>query len=232
MKLESNSAESFGSVKLAVPTHLHLLNHPFYQDWMSGKLTKETLQDYAGQYYHHVRAFPLYLEKALTHQQTDQTRNILAENLAEENGAKFGCSHPELWLRFAEGLGQSRSTVETAKLRVGIENVVQTFSKLTNESFESAMGCLYAYESQIPEIAESKIEGLKSHYGIQDEVTLSFFEVHRTADVAHRESLLAVIDSMTVGQKTRVQYAINKSALALWNFLTEIHTTNGKENVH
>ena len=40
---------------------LHLLKHPFYQAWMKGELTMETLRDYAGQYYHHVDRFPRYL---------------------------------------------------------------------------------------------------------------------------------------------------------------------------
>ena len=33
---------------------LHLLSHPFYQAWMKGDLSRETLRDYAAQYYTHV----------------------------------------------------------------------------------------------------------------------------------------------------------------------------------
>jgi len=32
----------------------NLLNHPFYQDWQAGKLSRESLQLYAAQYYRHV----------------------------------------------------------------------------------------------------------------------------------------------------------------------------------
>jgi len=39
----------------------HLLNHPFYQDWQAGKLSRESLQLYAAQYYRHVEAFPQHL---------------------------------------------------------------------------------------------------------------------------------------------------------------------------
>jgi len=31
---------------------LHLLQHPFYMDWMQGKITPDQLKDYAAQYYH------------------------------------------------------------------------------------------------------------------------------------------------------------------------------------
>ena len=39
----------------------NLLNHPFYQDWQAGKLSREELQLYASQYYRHVEAFPKHL---------------------------------------------------------------------------------------------------------------------------------------------------------------------------
>jgi pyrroloquinoline quinone (PQQ) biosynthesis protein C len=39
----------------------NLLNHPFYQDWQAGKLSRESLQLYASQYYRHVEAFPKHL---------------------------------------------------------------------------------------------------------------------------------------------------------------------------
>jgi len=48
----------------------HLLKHPFYQAWTEGKLTRESLQLYAEQYYQHVRAFPENL-KELAGRQAD-----------------------------------------------------------------------------------------------------------------------------------------------------------------
>lgn len=40
---------------------LHLLKHPFYQSWNVGSLSRESLQAYACEYYHHVKAFPRYI---------------------------------------------------------------------------------------------------------------------------------------------------------------------------
>ena len=86
-----------------------LLDHPFYTAWSEGKLTKEALAEYAKQYYAHVRTFPVYL--SATHSRCDdaEVRQLLLENLVdEESGAD---NHPELWLRFAEGLGVDRADV-------------------------------------------------------------------------------------------------------------------------
>lgn len=209
--------------RFATLSHLHLLNHPFYQSWMAGQLSTETLQDYAEQYYHHVEAFPQYLKNALLHPQSDLSRSILKDNLDEEDGTTFGTSHPELWLRFAEGLQTSRENVKKAKVRNGIKAVVENFTQSSKHSKASALGCLYAYESQVPEIADSKIEGLKKYYGIHDERTLSFFEIHKTADIVHRESLLQIINDFSDSERIEAQLSANKASQVLWDFLTDVH---------
>ena len=61
----------------------HLLKHPFYQAWIEGKLSKESLQLYAAQYYQHVRAFPENL-KQLASRTNGNLQALVKENLAEE----------------------------------------------------------------------------------------------------------------------------------------------------
>src|SRR5207237_6632910 len=87
----------------------HLLKHPFYTAWTEGRLSVSALRGYAAQYYKHVASFPRYL--SAIHAQTPdlETRQYLLENLIdEERGAE---NHPELWLRFAEGIGAGREAV-------------------------------------------------------------------------------------------------------------------------
>ncbi|MFZ4404890.1 MAG: CADD family putative folate metabolism protein [Pseudobdellovibrionaceae bacterium] len=211
----------------AIPQDLFLLKHPFYQAWMEGKLNISILQDYVGQYFHHVEAFPQYLQNALENTTQPVARQILAENLAEEDGTAYGTSHPELWLRFADGIGADRAEVRAAKLRQGIRNVVDTFTTFSKGSLGEALGSLYAYESQVPEVAASKIEGLQKNYGINDERTLSFFEVHKVADVAHRESVMQLIQQLPADEKQKAQHAADVSCQALWDFLTDVHNESG-----
>ena len=210
------------STPFQLPADLFLLKHPFYQAWVDGALSRATLQDYSRQYFHHVGAFPTYLKNAIDLCEDSEAKEILKENLAEEDGTAYGTSHPELWLRFAEGTGTTREAVQSATLRDGIRNVVNTFSQASKSSYAEALGSLYAYESQVPEIAQSKIDGLCEHYGINDERSLSFFEVHKKADVAHRESILKIIEALPADQKAEAQKAANESCQALWNFLTDV----------
>lgn len=204
---------------------LHLLQHPFYMDWMQGKITPDQLKDYAAQYYQHVDAFPRYLGAIHSNCTNATQRMMILENLNDEEGVSFGTSHPELWLRFAEGVGADRSDVIATTPRPAIQNVMDTFFGHARSSFHQGLGALYAYESQVPEIAASKITGLRDQYNVNDERTLEFFEVHQTADVHHRKVLKDILDSLPEPQKQEAAIAAEEAATALWAFLSDVHQT-------
>src|SRR5438445_12930830 len=84
----------------------HLLKQPFCRAWTEGRLSMDALRGYAGQYYKHVAAFPTYLSAIHSHTKDLPTRQYLLENLIDEERGDE--NHPELWLRFAEGLGVKR----------------------------------------------------------------------------------------------------------------------------
>lgn len=202
---------------------LHLLNHPFYQDWMAGKISATQLQDYAAQYYQHVDAFPRYLG-AIHSNCTDavQRREIL-DNLNDEEGVNHGVSHPELWLQFAEGMGADRATVTATAPRAAIQDVMDTFFENARRSYHEGLGALYAYESQVPEIAESKIKGLREQYNVHDARTLQFFEVHKVADIHHRTTIKNLLEALPKIEKQEALAAAEAAATALWNFLSDVH---------
>ena len=174
----------------------HLLSHPFYQAWNHGDVPREKLKEYVKQYYTHVKAFPRYI--SATHSQCNdiEKRRILLENLADEEGFS-GEPHPELWLRFAEGLDISRNEMEKYPARKSIKNVVAVFFSFACSSYAEGLASLYAYEYQVPEIAKTKIKGLKEHYDVNGERYLSFFTVHQSADIHHRRECEKLIDSFS-----------------------------------
>ena len=164
----------------------HLLNHPFYQAWNQGKLSLAMLQEYAQDYFLQVKAFPTYV--SATHSNCDDLdiRQMLLENLVEEEQGVN--NHPELWLRFAEALGVSRDAIAQRQYLPQTEASVQVLRQLTrHENPAIGLAALYAYESQIPEVATTKIAGLKQFYGIDSPSGLQFFSVHQAADTVHRQ---------------------------------------------
>ena len=161
-----------------------MLDHPFYQTWNMGKLSREALCEYAKQYYHFVQAFPTFL--SATHANTPQlsVRQELLENLIEEERGEG--NHPGLWIKFARSLGVSETEAAGADLLPETKEAIESLRSVTrNGSYLEGVAALYAYESQIPEVAKVKIAGLKQFYGIHDATALSFFTVHQEADIYH-----------------------------------------------
>src|SRR5436853_5846951 len=154
----------------------NLLNHPFYQDWQAGKLSRQALQLYAAQYYRHVEAFPKHL-RVLAARTEGPLRDTVMENLAEEEDPS--APHPKLWRDFAAAVGVGEDDITCCPALPGTQAVVQKFREICGDRpVEEAVAALYAYESQVPEIATTKAAGLKNVYGVTEPEGLAYFEVH------------------------------------------------------
>lgn len=162
----------------------NLPKHPFYQDWQAGKLSRPKLQLYAAQYYLHVEAFPVYLAE-LAVRSKGSWRALILENLAEEEDPVT--PHPNLWRDFAAAIGVREEALWTSAPLPGIGRLIETYRQICKERpLTEAVAALYAYEAQVPEIATSKIAGLRRHYGVNTTQGLAYFAVHEQADKIHR----------------------------------------------
>jgi pyrroloquinoline-quinone synthase len=200
----------------------YLLKHPFYQDWQAGKLTRESLQLYAEQYYRHVEAFPQHLQ-VLAARADESLKPVVMENLEEElNSAQ---PHPKLWSDFAEALGVNPVQMASSASLPGTEYVVAKFREIcSNRSLAEAVAALYAYEAQVPEIATTKIDGLKRFYGITEPKALAYFEVHEVADKAHREAWREWLEANAAGNDEAILKSTNEALDALWGALSAVHS--------
>ena len=161
-----------------------ILDHPFYVAWHQGELSRDQLATYARVYYPHVAAFPGHLEEALKRATEPVVRDELARNLADELGRP--APHPELWLDFAEELGLDRDQVETSPPHPAAVRMIDTLRSRAMESTAGALAALYAYESQQPEVSETKMEGLERYYDVSSRKGLAYFAVHAILDREHR----------------------------------------------
>ena len=200
----------------------HLLKHPFYLAWARGELSREALADYARQYYHHVAAFPTYLSAVHTSCKYQDTRKKLLDNLIDEEAGSP--NHPELWLKFTKELDVSRMDAQSAERWAETKNLIDTFRSVCRDaSTAEGLAALYAYESQIPEICESKIDGLRKHYGFTNPEHYQYFTVHIEADREHsaveRKMLAAYIDKQNFES---VKESVERVLDALWEMLSGV----------
>lgn len=206
-----------------------LLCHPFYQAWSAGSLTREDLREYGQYYYPHVEAFPTYLaEFGIRLSDSDLRRAVLA-NMCEEKGAEdaFGeprPSHAQLWLDFVEGMDGVRSR-RGQPLLPEMKNLMASFHNVASEGApEEALAAFYAYESQVPRIAEAKEAGLRDLYGA-DEKTRGYFALHKTADVFHSNVWKQQLGKRVKDDPQAAERALNaaeNAAQALWQTLDGI----------
>lgn len=170
-----------------------LLDHPFYRAWADGTLTTEDLRFYSAQYWNQVEAFPGYLEALAGRLPESQARTSVLENLADERDG----DHPALWLRFAEAVGADAPAVRTIPAEEEtLECIARFEAGMRERSPLYALGMIYGYESQTPDVCETKISGLKDLYGVRGP-GLEYFELHGHLDVEHAGELAAAIAELS-----------------------------------
>jgi pyrroloquinoline-quinone synthase len=200
-----------------------LLCHPFYKAWSAGELTRQDLRNYGQNYFHHVNAFPEYLQEFAERLPRGEVRRAVEANHDDEMGSHGSRPHSELWLDFVEGMGGERAG--STKPLAEIDTLMQRFRSAANEGgAEEALATFYAYESQVPRVASEKARGLQTMYGA-DAKTCEYFTLHTTADVYHSRVWKQQLANTVTDNPEAAERALNageSAAKALWNALDGI----------
>lgn len=193
-----------------------LLKHPFYQEWTTGTLPVERLQEYARQYFHFEAAFPRFLSAIHARTESAPIRQIILDNLwDEEHGER---NHRQLWLDFGAALGLSEEEIVTSTPRPETSALVEHYySAARTAPVAEAMATMFAYEGQVPAIAWQKIKGLSENYGFTPD-QFEFFSTHLVADIAHSGSEMEAIFQSTEDEDAVVA-ATASACEKLWSFL-------------
>jgi pyrroloquinoline-quinone synthase len=182
-----------------------LLKHPFYKMWSEGALTIDHLQGYSKEYFQLVKIVPKFVESIakLTHDP-----NIINSNAREE------AEHVDLWVRFANALGISRSDLINYGGSEKTNEAVDKLMELSTLTFEEAAAAMYAYEMELPKISRSKIDGLKEFYAMDSEDATKYFETHEEADIRHAQVWREILKSIPAERQEATFNAAIKSLQA------------------
>ncbi len=222
------TAEFFSQLEARIAKY-DLLCHPFYKAWSAGELTREDLRRYAQDYYHHVEAFPSYLATLGLRLDEGELRRAVLANLCDEKGVegapgRESVPHSELWLDFAEGMGSSHDLHWHSPVPE-VRQLIKHFHSVASEGTpEEALAAFYAYESQVPRIAQEKERGLREKYAADDK-TCGYFSLHATADVFHARVWRNQLEKRVAANPETAQAALDaaeNAAKALWRALDGI----------
>ena len=160
----------------AAAARWNVLDHPFYQRWSAGELTRGELAEYAAQYRHAVVALADAAAAAGD-----------AEHAAEER------SHVELWDAFAAGCGSVAADASS-------ETVECTDAWMAGEDRLERVAVLYAIESAQPAISQTKLEGLLGHYGFDEGPATEYFSVHAARDHEHAAASKLLLEKLATDE--------------------------------
>jgi pyrroloquinoline-quinone synthase len=158
-----------------------VLRHPFYVRWSEGKLTREELASYAGQYRHAVVALAAAASSAARSPEAGGDAEALATHAAEES------DHIALWDQFASQVGGDPAASANRETR----GCAEAWAGDASRPLLHTLTAMYAIESAQPAISQTKLTGLADHYGIESS---PYFEVHRDLDIEHAAQARELIE--------------------------------------
>jgi pyrroloquinoline-quinone synthase len=160
----------------------NVLDHPFYQRWSAGELSRDELARYSGQYRHAVEAVA-HLSASVA--------DALPERPELRSHAVEEAAHVELWDGFVDAVGGARDAEATPETRDCVEVWTADGGVLSD------LARLYAIESGQPAISRTKRDGLVNRYGIGDGPGTAYFRVHETRDLEHAASSRELIGELS-----------------------------------
>ncbi|WP_092402310.1 MULTISPECIES: CADD family putative folate metabolism protein [Candidatus Ichthyocystis] len=212
-----------------------MLDHRYYVKWRMGLLSVLHIKKYAKEYFKFVLDEPRFLSAIHSNTPNFPTegdpcgisirQRILSNLVGEEQGDE---NHPELWRNFCLSLGMEESDMLDKDTLPGTRNLLDCFHKICrDEPFYNGLAAMYAFESQIPEVAGQKITGLRDFYGLTDPDSYKFFSVHEKADVIHSSEEAEILERIVDSEEklSSVKSACQRAADALLGFLDSIDTT-------
>ena len=183
----------------------NVLEHPFYQRWSAGELSRDELARYSGQYRHAVEAIAAMSSTAAAEA---PERAELREHAAEE------AAHVQLWDGFVAAIGGSTGAAPTPETAECVREW------RAPDGLLATLARLYAIESGQPEISRVKRHGLTALYGVEDGAGTEYFAVHEQRDDGHAAEVRELIDERARPEDADALVAAAEAAFgANWRLL-------------
>lgn len=187
------------------------VNHPYLMKFFNVEIEdkKKALRDFAYQYRHYSKGFPIYLKNVVDRLDKKSHKEILLENYYEELGKpdseKFeDWPHQKMFNSFAEEVGVTKEY----KSKTEICMTAKVWKELFDEKCKSripgvGMGAIgIATEFIVPHIYAYLIPTIKAEKSLSSRCSY-FFELHTECDVEHGNEIISCAVEMAKDNKIR-----------------------------
>jgi pyrroloquinoline-quinone synthase len=189
-----------------------LLEHAYYRRWQDGQLTLDDLGAYAEQYRHVERCLPDVLAMAALQLDDGIARQRVEENLEDELTRPR--PHIELFDAFADAVGAGPEVAATP----ATHDLIARYQEASSDPV-AALSVIGAYEVQAAQVAQTKADSLRCHYGLSA-LDTEFWDVHADLEQTHSAWTVEALRELGASPTKVLEFAV-ASAKAWWAFLDE-----------
>ena len=122
--------------------------------------------------------------------------------------------HIEPWEKFASSLSVNRDDLKNYSPDPLTGQAVSRLLKISSASFIEGVASMYAFEKELPKISDTKSAGLKEFYGLNNESSHQYFNIHREVDVYHAKMWESILNDCSEEMHEKVLNAARISLKA------------------
>ncbi len=213
----------------------HSKNHPFFELWAQGKLTREQTAFYCTQHYHYVGDYLNWMAYEASQIPLRDVKAYLFENLSDEENPDD--RHLDMLKDYVAVNGMARESVEDSIVLPGTEELQNWGWRMVYQrAWQGAIaGMFIGLESQFLDICKKIVPALHAHYGHRPGAReIRFFEEHIHADEIHGAKGFAIVEKHcnTPELRALALKTIEDAAARRWRFMNNIYwyALHGKED--
>src|ERR1051326_8386192 len=189
-------ANTFHDRLVATRDKKHSKNHPFFELWAQGKLTKEQTALYCTQHYHFVGEYLNWMAYEASQIPQRDVKTYLFENLGDEENPDD--RHLDMLKDYVAACGVNPDSVEGSIVLGGTDQLQNWGWRMVYQKpWQAALaGMFIGLESQFLGICKKIVPALHQYYGYQPHAReIRFFEEHIHADEIHGAKGFAIVET-------------------------------------
>ncbi len=213
----------------------HSKDHPFFELWVQGKLTKKQTALYCTQHYHYVGEYLNWLAYEASHVPHRDVKAYLFENLGDEENPDD--RHLDMLSDYVAVSGLRRDSIEDTVVLPGTEELQNWGWRLVYQKpWQAAVaGMFIGLESQFLDICKKIVPALHKHYGYPPGAReIRFFEEHIHADEVHGSKGFAIVEKYCSTPELRALAVktVEEATIRRWRYMNGIYwyAIHGKED--
>lgn len=226
---------SFHDQLVATRDKKHSKDHPFFELWAQGKLTKKQTAIYCTQHYHYVGEYLNWLAYEASQIPMRDVKVYLFENLGDEENPDD--RHLDMLKDYVAASGLPGDSVENSPVLAGTEELQNWGWRMVYQKpWQAAVaGMFVGLESQFLDICKKIVPALHQHYGHRPGAReIRFFEEHIHADEIHGSKGFAIVEKYcnTSELQALAIKTVGEATIHRWRYMNGIYwyALHGKED--